>query len=128
MAFGFLQRGSLAEHARQLQLSSCFPSIQLEGLVRGVDNIRYDVSFTSRFVEVTRQHVFRLIAKYGQIELLAEDSGSIPRPSARLIYPPKLGPAQKPAEPADFKRVLLDLHVAALNRAKAENNISIDLL
>jgi hypothetical protein len=39
-----------------------------------------------------------------------------------------LGPAGKAAEPADFKRVLLDLHVTALNRAKAENNISIDLL
>ena len=128
MAFGFLQRGSLAEHARQLQLSSYSPSIQLEGLVRGVDNIRHDVSLSGRFVEVTRQHIFRLIAKYGQIELLAEDSGSIPRPSSRLIQTPKAGPAGKAAEPADFKRVLLDLHVTALNRAKAENNISIDLL
>jgi hypothetical protein len=128
MAFGFLQRGSLAEHARQLQLSSYSPSIQLEGLVRGVDNIRHDVSLSGRFVEVTRQHIFRLIAKYGQIELLAEDSGSTPRPSSRLIQSPRLGPAGKAAEPADFKRVLLDLHVTALNRAKAENNISIDLL
>ena len=37
-------------------------------------------------------------------------------------------PAAKSAEASEFKRALLDLHVAALNRAKAENNISIDLV
>src|SRR5579864_6534488 len=34
----------------------------------------------------------------------------------------------KPIEPADFKKNLTELHVVSLNRAKAENNISIDLL
>ena len=124
MAFGFLQRGSLTEHARQVQLSSYEPSIQLEGLVRGVDNVRHDVALSARFMEAARQHIFRLITKYGQIESLMEEQSAIGRPATRVIQPA----AAKASEPSDLKSALLDLHVAALNRAKAENSISIDLL
>jgi len=128
MPFGFLQRGSLAEHARPLQLSSYSPWIQLEGLVRGVDNIRHDVALSPRFTDVTRQHIFRLIAKYGQVDALVE--GAAPRSHAPSWMSPSRPkpPAAKAAEASEFKRALLDLHIAALNRAKAENNISIDLL
>ena len=129
MAFGFLQREPLNEHARQAQLSSYTPSIQLEGLLRGVDNIRHDVALSGRFMETTRQHIFRLIIKHGQIEQLVEEELAFGRPPARAAIR-ALGPAgaSKAAEPADFKRVLVDLHVAALNRAKADNSISVDLL
>ena len=124
MAFGFLQRGSLTEHARQVQLSSYEPSIQLEGLVRGVDNVRHDVALSARFMEAARQHIFRLITKYGQIESLMDEQAAIGRPPARVIQPA----GAKASEPGDLKSALLDLHVAALNRAKADNSISIDLL
>jgi hypothetical protein len=130
MAFGFLQREPLNEHARQAQLSSYVPFIQLEGLVRGVDNIRHDVALSARFMETTRQHILRLITKHGQIEQLVEEELAFGRPPARASVR-ALGPAgatSKAAEPADFKRVLLDLHVAALNRAKADNSFSVDLL
>jgi hypothetical protein len=128
MAFGFLQRGPLKEHARHAQLSSYTPSVQLEGLVRGVDNIRHDVALSARFMETTRQHIFRLITKHGQIEQLVEEQATFSRPPSRVMPPSAPGGANKSAEPADFKRALLDVHVAALNRAKADNNISIDLL
>ena len=127
MAFGFLQRGSLNEHARQAQLFSYSPSIQLEGLLRGVDNIRHDVALSARFMESTRQHIFRLICKHGQIEQLVEED-STAKPKSRVLLPPSHGGGNKPAETTDFKRALLDVHVAALNRAKAENNVSVDLL
>src|SRR5579859_482224 len=124
MAFGFLQRGPLTEHARQVQLSSYEPSIQLEGLVRGVDNVRHDVALSARFMEAARQHIFRLITKYGQIESLIEEPSATGRPATRVILPA----AGKASESSDLKSALLGLHVAALNRAKAENSISVDLL
>jgi hypothetical protein len=129
MAFGFLQRGSLAEHARQVQLTSYEPSIQLDGLVRGVDNIRYDVALSPRFMETTRQHVLRLITKHGRIEALVDEPALSSQPPSRIMQPARGKQSGGTATDAnDFKRVLLDLHVAALNRAKSEHGISVDLL
>src|SRR5256885_5301623 len=129
MPFGFLQRGSLAEHARQVQLTSYEPSIQLDGLVRGVDNIRYDVALSPRFMETTRQHVLRLITKHGRIEALLDEPAASSYPPSRIMQPARGKQNGGIAIDAnDFKRVLLDLHVAALNRAKSEHSISVDLL
>ena len=131
MAFGFLQRGSLATHARQVQLSSYEPTIHLDGLVRGVDNIRHDVALSPRFMETTRQHILRLIVRHGQIESLIEEPVTIAKPRSRILGPgigASQGVGKAAAESSDFKRALLDLLVSGLNRAKAENNISIDLL
>lgn len=130
MPFGFLQRGSLSAHARHVQLSSYEPTIHLDGLVRGVDNIRHDAALSSRFMETARQHIFRLIVKHGRIEALIEQAAATPRPTSRIAGP-GIGnstTAPKVAEAGDFKRALLDLHVVALNRAKAENNVSVDLV
>lgn len=129
MAFGFLQRGSLHEHARQVQLSSYAPSLQFDGLARGVDNIRHDVALSGRFMESARQHIFRLITKHGQIETLMDQPPVAARPATRVMLPPVAGQtAGRAADSSDFKRALVDLHVAALNRAKADNSISVDLL
>src|SRR5438105_1551901 len=49
MAFSFLQRGNLADHARQLTLASYEPELALEGLITGVDNVRVDVYLSSKF-------------------------------------------------------------------------------
>jgi hypothetical protein len=130
MPFGFLQRGSLAEHARQVQLTSYEPSIQLDGLVRGVDNIRYDVALSPRFMETTRQHVLRLVTKHGRIDALVDEPASPIRPPSRIMLP-SLGNqsgTNTVADANDFKRALLELHIAALTRAKSEQSISIDLL
>lgn len=123
MPFAFLQRGNLTESARQLSLSSYVPSVVLENLVAGIDNIRHDVFISAKFTEVARQHIFKLILKHGNVEdLAAEDN--ILRPNVRAA-----GPAQaKGLDLADFKRLVADLHLAALNRAKLDENPSRDLL
>src|SRR5690348_9813232 len=118
MPFGFLQRGSLSAHARQVQLSSYEPAIHLDGLVRGVDNIRHDVALSSRFMETARQHIFRLIVKHGRIDALVEEPPATARPVSRIAGP-GIGNSiagSKVPEASDFKRALLDLHVAALSR------------
>ena len=124
MSFSFLQRGSLPEYARQLVLASDEPSLVLEGLVTGIDNLRHDVYLSPKFSEIARQHIFRLVAKHGNVEELAAEeriAGQIPARSQR--------PApNRPFDPAEFKRLLTELHVVSLNRAKAEGSISLDLL
>ncbi|PYY13219.1 MAG: hypothetical protein DMG60_22405, partial [Acidobacteria bacterium] len=111
-------------------LTSYEPCIQLDGLVRGVDNIRYDVALSARFMETTRQHVLRLITKHGRIEALLEEPPTSGRPASRIMQPRPGAQtsAGKAPDSIDFKRALLDLHLAALNRAKLENSISVDLL
>jgi hypothetical protein len=122
MSFSFLQRGSLPEYARQLVLTSDGPSLVLEGLVTGIDNLRHDVYLSPKFSEIARQHIFRLVAKHGNVEeLVAEE-----RMSGQVR--PQRNNANRPSDPAEFKRLLTELHVVSLNRAKAENNVSLDVL
>jgi hypothetical protein len=128
MAFSFLQRGNLTDSARQLSLSSYVPSIVLENLVAGIDNIRHDVFISPKFTEIARSHIFKLLVKHGNVEdLTVEDAGPV-RPTFRQNLPPGGAAAQKSVDPAEFKRLVSELHIAALNRAKLEENPSLDLL
>src|ERR1700686_802938 len=107
MSFSFLQRGSLPEYARQLVLTSDVPSLVLEGLVTGIDNLRHDVYLSPKFSEIARQHIFKLVAKHGNVEELVEEermSGQV-RPQRH---------ANRPTHPAEFKRLLTELHVVSL--------------
>lgn len=99
----------------------------------GIDNLRHDVFLSPKFCEAARQQISKLIARHGNVEELAapdtplvltqEDGHSLLRNSRTHT------PNSKPPEPvADFKRLLADLHMAALNHAKAENNVCLDLL
>jgi hypothetical protein len=110
-------------------LTSYTPALSLEGLLVGVDNLRHDVHLSSKFTEAARAHISRLIARHGDVEgLLAAEAPSV---APRTPFLNKLTNVLKPgpkSEPADFKTVLTELHVSALNRAKAENNVTIDLL
>ncbi|HEX7288857.1 MAG TPA: hypothetical protein VF532_21920 [Candidatus Angelobacter sp.] len=124
MPFSFLQRGNLADFARQLTLTSYEPSLVLEGLAPGIDNVRHDVFLSRKFTEAARPFIFKLIARYGNVEDLAVEEVSNGRP-ARLRDPLA---ANKAMDAADFKRLANDLHVAALNHAKLETNVSLDLL
>src|SRR5438874_3721828 len=131
MAFPFLQRVNLADCARQLDLLSYAPFIALENLVPGIDNIRHDVCLSPKFSELAKQFIFKLIAKHGSVEVLVDDasfSASAPiRPVARILGTSGPGPART-SDQGEFKRTLTDLHIASLNRAKSENNVSLDLL
>jgi hypothetical protein len=110
-------------------LTSYTPSLSLEGLSVGVDNLRHDVHLSPKFTETARAHVARLIARHGDVDgLLAAES---PAQGPRTPFLNKLSNVLKPGQkggPGDFKSVLTELHVAALNRAKAENKVAVDLL
>jgi len=95
--------------------------------MRGVDNIRHDVALSARFMESTRNHIFRLITRHGQIEPLVDEAPTGSRPLSRVMLPGNSVQA-KVVDAIDFKRALLELHIATLNRAKTESNISIDLV
>jgi hypothetical protein len=123
MSFSFLQRGSLPEHARQLELTSDEPSLVLENLVTGIDNLRHDVYLSTKFTEIARQHVFKLVAKHGNVEELATEERIAVRGPLR-----HKDPTARQFDPGEFKRLLTELHVVSLNRAKAESNVSLDLL
>ncbi len=79
MALSFLQRGgNLAESAKGLQLAQYVPELVLEGLQTGVDNVRTDVYLSPKLVDITRQHIAKLLAKYGDVEdLVREDAFSL---------------------------------------------------
>src|SRR5271165_4296089 len=104
------------------------PSIALEGLAVGVDNLRHDVALSPRFVDAARAQIMRLIVRHGELEglLAAETTQRNQGPS--WMRSAAAGSARKPAEKSDWKPLLAELHLAALNRAKKEEKISIDLL
>ena len=121
--------GSSSDEIIPPTLSSYTPSLSLEGLLVGVDNLRHDVHLSPKFTETARAHIARLIARHGDVEgLLAAEA---PQPGQRNPFLSKLSTALKPgakADPSDFKSVLTELHIAAMNRAKADNKADIDLL
>jgi hypothetical protein len=121
--------GSSSDEIIPPVLSSYSPSLSLEGLLVGVDNLRHDVHLSPKFTETARAHIGRLIARHGDVEgLLAAEA---PQTGPRSPFLNKLTTALKPgskADPADLKSVLTELHIAAMNRAKADNKVAIDLL
>lgn len=103
------------------RLNSYTPSLSLESLQLGIDNIRNDVWLSPEFTKVAGAHIAKLIAKYGNIEgLMAAE------PVQKSMFS-KLVPGAAKRNP-ELKTVLLELHKSALNRAKAEGNPAIDLL
>ena len=126
----FILRGSLSDQARQFSLSSYQPSIALEGLTTGVDNVRIDVFLSSRFSEAARAYIARLIANFGKVEELATEGFGSARPSSLFAKTTESGRFRlaRSGDAAEFKRLLTDVHVSGLNRAKSEGNISVDFL
>ena len=127
--FKFFERRDLAQHACHFTLAKYLPSVSLEGLVPGVDNVRHDVFLSPKFRQLAQQHLWRLIVQYGDVQELAAAGGptaSRPPWDARGAKP-----ARKPnngGDPGDFRRTLADLYTVALNRAKSEGSLTLDLL
>jgi hypothetical protein len=125
--FSFLQRGNLADHAKDLSLATYTPVLHLENLMTGVDNVRHDVFLSPRFSEVARAHLARLIAQYGSVkDLVAEDEVGARPPS--IVGQPSDSGKLRPRDPGEFKKALTELHIGSLNRAKSAGNLSLDLL
>ncbi len=110
------------------EMIAATPSLALEGLTVGVDNLRHDVVLSPRFVDAARAQITRLIVRHGELEglLAAETPQRSQGPS--WMRRAAVGSARTPAEKADWKPALTELHLAALNRAKKEEKISVDLL
>jgi len=118
--------GQPAEEAIPPRLASFTPSLPLEGLQVGVDNLRHDVHLSPKFVEQTRLHIVRLLMRHGDVEGLIAAEPS-PKPGEHFLRP-AAAKAQGKVEFSDFKPLLAEMHVAALNRAKAEGAPVLDLL
>jgi hypothetical protein len=106
-------------------LTSYVPFLSLQGLQVGVDNLRHDVHLSPKFVDQARSQITRLLIRHGDMEGALSALG--PEKARPQFLQPKAG-AKTQAEPADLKTLLTELHVAALNRAKAEENPLLDLL
>jgi class 3 adenylate cyclase len=119
--------GHSEQKAPPPKLAKYTPTVVLEGLAPGVDNLRHDVYLSPKFSDQVRQHIARLIARHGNLEA-ALSAGAPTVHSAYAGLKGKVGPAPPKPEPSDLKSLLTDLHVAALNRAKADSNICVDVL
>jgi hypothetical protein len=120
--------GQTKEELVPPRLTSYTPATSLHGLQRGVDNLRHDVYLSARFVEQTRWHLARLIARHGAVEgLLAAEAPEAGRGS-HIIGAKAAPQTRAKAEAAELKPLLTELHVSALNRAKADANPALDVL
>ncbi len=106
-------------------LSTYYPVVALDGLQLGIDNIRHDVWLSPSFCKAAGNHIGRLIAKHGNVEsvMSAGENGSSGGGRSLSKFLPVLGKKNP-----DLKPLLVELHKAILNRAKAEGNLAIDLL
>jgi hypothetical protein len=102
--------------------------ISLSGLQLGVDNLRYDVHLSPRVTEDLGAHLARYIRRFGEVESLLEmDVPAVAR--ASFLRPAADAPSRiRKTDPAHLKSLLVSLHLAILNRAKAEDNPSVDVL
>jgi len=120
--------GSAPEKPDLPNLSSSTPFVSLEGLTVGVDNLRYDAVLSSRFVDLARAQITRLIARHGELEGLLGAEAPAPSQAPSWLRNQMGKPVRAKNDPAEWKPALTELLVASLNRAKKEYKLSIDLL
>jgi len=125
--------GSQAPKSDLPELTAGSPSLRLEGLTVGVDNLRHDVVLSARCVEAARVQIARLVGQYGEVkDLMAEaiEPAALANVPAWMRTQQAHGKREKrnDAAPGDWKSLLKELGLAALNRAKSEGNQSVDLL
>ncbi len=120
--------GQAEQEAALPRLTGYTPSLSLEGLQLGVDNLRHDVHLSLKFVTQTRSLISRLIVRHGDVEGLLAAEAPQPRQGGHFIGS-NAGPKSN-AKPvgSELKPLLAEVHSAALNRAKAEGNPSLDVL
>ena len=67
--------GHADEEAALPRLTGYTPSLSLEGLQLGIDDLRHDVHLSPKFVAHTRSQISRLIVRHGDVEgLLAAET------------------------------------------------------
>ncbi|MBZ5616015.1 MAG: hypothetical protein LAO23_18570 [Acidobacteriia bacterium] len=114
-----------SEPPRRPDLQYHGPTLAFSDLRLGVDNLRYDVFLSPRITADLSFYLARYIARIGEVESLF----SLDPPSAAPAkFLRAVEAAKGKAGPTDLKTLLVSIHLAILNRAKAEANPSIDLL
>lgn len=103
------------------------PTLAFSDLQLGVDNLRYDVLLSPRITADLGFHLSRYICRFGEVESLFEME--VPMATHSKFISAAEGTTKlRKGGPADLKTVLVSIHLAILNRAKAEGNPSIDML
>src|ERR1022692_1988880 len=102
-------------------------TLSFSDLQLGVDNLRYDVFLSPRITADLSFHLGRYICRFGGVESLFESDVPSATQSKFIRAAEGTTPLRKPG-PADLKTLLVSIHLAILNRAKAEGNPSVDLL
>jgi len=102
------------------RLSGYTASLSLEGLQLGVDNLRHDVHLSPKFVALTRSHISRLIVRHGDVEGLLAAETPQPRQSSHFIGSNAASKSNAKTSASELKPLLVEVHSAALNRAKAD--------
>jgi hypothetical protein len=120
--------GSAPEKPALPELAAATPSVSLENLSLGVDNLRHDVVLSPRFIEAGRAQIARLVARQGELEgLLAAESTS-PAPGPSWLRNLAGRSSRTKYDPGEWKSLLTELQVASLNRAKKESKPAVDIL
>ena len=120
--------GQAEQEAALPRLTGYTPSLSLEGLQLGVDNLRHDVHLSPKFVTQTRSQISRLIVRHGDVEGLLAAEAPQPRQGGHFIGSNAGPKSNAKAVGSELKPLLAEVHSAALNRAKAEGNPSLDVL
>src|SRR5260370_7459414 len=111
------------------EMIAAVPQIPLEVIAVGVDTLRHDVSLSPRLVDAARAQIMRMIVRYGELkELLSPEAPHKAQQAPMWMRKAAAGPARNPKGKSDWKQLLAELHLGALNRAKKEEKISLDLL
>jgi len=120
--------GHAPEEVVPPRLTSYFPALSLEGLQLGVDNLRHDVHLSPKVTEQTRLQIARLIARHGDVEGLLAAEAPQSRLGSHFIGSNPGSRPQAKTDHSELKPLLAELHIAALNRAKTEGNLALDVL
>src|SRR5258708_4948921 len=103
------------------------PTLAFSALKLGVDNLRYDVFLSPRITADLSFHLGRYICRFGEVESLFEMDVPSANHSKFISAAGAHTKLRKPG-PADLKTLMVSIHLAILNRAKAEDNPSVDVL
>ncbi len=124
-------------------LTGYVPTLPLDGVQPGIDNLRSDVFLSPKFCEQMRTHLARLIVRHGGVETVLDEHNPSPveqrqtremfvRPVTSAATPNRAarsnGARALRQEPTEIKRLLTDIHMSTLLGAKEKGNIAVDLL
>jgi len=127
----FFGHAKLRDVASQFTLTSYVPQLALHGLVAGVDNLRPDIFLSAKFTEIARIHLTNLIEQHGDVQQLArvpKEATFGESPYGRAHVKNDALPVQQVDYPAEFKGCLKGLQLASLRRARATDDLRLDLL